>query len=115
MLRMDGLDAVSIVSPVPQHHPMALAALTAGCAADAADASSEGTATDDVTQFVGDSSYTKLSGEACKVTEQDDESDVVVEECAGKGPYGLQIWSGDLRMRATVFTSESAFEPGSTW
>src|SRR5688572_27242309 len=30
MLRMDGLDAISIVSPVPQHHPMALAALAAG-------------------------------------------------------------------------------------
>jgi len=30
MLAMPGLDAVSIVSPVPQHHPMALAALAAG-------------------------------------------------------------------------------------
>ena len=30
MLRMDGLDAVSVVSPVPLHHPMAMAALNAG-------------------------------------------------------------------------------------
>ncbi len=30
MLRLDGLDAVSIASPVPLHHPMTLAALDAG-------------------------------------------------------------------------------------
>lgn len=30
MLAMPGLDAVSIVSPVPQHHPMTMAALAAG-------------------------------------------------------------------------------------
>jgi hypothetical protein len=87
---------------------LGLSVFVAGCAADASSEDDPATGTDDVVQFRPDSTYTSVE-EGCKVIEEGEEA--ATDECAGPKGSGLklEIWNGDLRMRAAIVGRNKPF------